>query len=217
MGRLTFIISIFLLFQTVSVGQDVCVEIKASENVVAGNEITITANINKSLTNQPSKFIWEISNRIKQIPERQITEKPTLIIPTSKDDGGFEIIIALEIESLPNNCLKSYQIFVPIIPIPPIGCILPATFPNSGSWNEEKRWLIDYVEQLKMQQNSFFYILISTKNLKSKKLIQRKMRITNYLTNLGISKNRFKIIVHKSPTEDTRYFVVPKDAQPPII
>ncbi len=111
MKNFTFTLFVILLFQTLSFGQDVCVKIHTIEMAEAGDNITVTAEIN-FLTNQTLKFIWESSNGTKQT-----SEKSVVVIPTTKDDAGREIEINLEVEGLPQTCLKDYLISVPIQPL----------------------------------------------------------------------------------------------------
>ena len=194
----------------VGLGQEVCVQIKADENVIAGNDLILTVDIKTSLTAQPLKFTWESSNRVKQI-----TEKPTLTISTTKDDDGKEIEINLIVEGLPQNCLKNYQSFVPIIP-PRLGIHDPDWFSNNLSWNEEKLWLSNISTEFKKKEESTLYLIIQTKNPKSKKNRKRQERIKNFLINTQkLNKERVKIILTKSGTEETQYWIVPKGAEPP--
>lgn len=90
------------------------------------------------------------------------------------------------------------------------------SFSNNISWNDEKLRLSNFVIELEEKNNVLFYIVISTENPKSKKLVQRRARITNYLIEeLKLNKEKIKVVVTKSPFEETQYWIVPKGAEPP--
>ena len=191
MVRLTFIFSVILLFQTIGFGQDVCVEIKAEPNAdifPSGQTILFKAVLSKKIKAENLKFIWNTSNGISKTENSD-----SFSLETKKDSKDESIKIFLEIEGLPQNCLRSYERKVTIVP-PPIPVIDLDRFPNNLPWNDEKWRLSSYVKELKEQKTSSIYIVISTRNPKSKKLTQRKLRIISYLTkDLQVEKKESKL------------------------
>ena len=68
------------------------------------------------------------------------------------------------------------------------------------------------VKFLKGKENLGIVIRISTKNAKSKRILQLKRRMQNFLTNTEkINKEQIKIFVDESGGEDVEYFAVTKD------
>jgi hypothetical protein len=213
MVRLSFIISVILLFQAIGFGQGYeCFQVQISDDIELRKEFSVKVILNVRLAKQEGKFIWNSSNGINQI-----TNEPFIKIPTNKDDEGKEIKISLEIEGLPDYCRKSYETNIEVINR------IPNYHPdwmfeyNLRSWNDEKLRLTEYAELLKEKKDSNLIIIIRGKNPKGKKILIRQQKIKNFLINIEkVDKERFKVIFVKSNDERAEYYIVPKEIPPPI-
>lgn len=88
----------------------------------------------------------------------------------------------------------------------------PDRFSIYSSWSDIKQRLFSMNNQLRRGETDILYIIIGSENPNSKRIQRLRKKISSFLsTSLMLEKSRFRVVIHKSSSNEIEHWVIPKE------